>query len=157
MEQGYYHPERGYWQTTCEPAADLLASYPAGTIQVPLKPGPGYTWDGVQWQPTAAEEPAQPTRAQLVAEIDARRDAALAAGVMHDGVLYHADTTFLLEMLAMLQGYQLGLLSGTQAVRSKSGTTLHLTAAQITAVAAAVGAQRQAVYAQSWAEKDALP
>ena len=49
MEHGFYHPDQGYWQTTSEPSPDILASYPAGTTQVPTKPGGGYMWDGVAW------------------------------------------------------------------------------------------------------------
>jgi len=49
MEQGFYHPDRGYWQTTNEPAAHILASYPAGTIIVPLKPGDHYEWIDGEW------------------------------------------------------------------------------------------------------------
>lgn len=50
MEYGFFHMTKGYWQTTGEPPADILAGYPDGTIQVPIKPGRGYTWDGAQWQ-----------------------------------------------------------------------------------------------------------
>lgn len=49
MEYGFYHADRGYWQTTCRPCAEILASYPAGTVEVPLKPGAGYEWDGETW------------------------------------------------------------------------------------------------------------
>jgi len=49
MEIGFYHPSVGYWQTTNEPPASVLASYPQGTVQVPLKPGENYEWDGA-WQ-----------------------------------------------------------------------------------------------------------
>ena len=46
MEHGFYHPSRGYWQTTNEPPAHIMAAYPEGTVQVPLKPGPEYEWTG---------------------------------------------------------------------------------------------------------------
>lgn len=49
MEKGFYHPERGYWQTLCEPPAEILATYPVGTFEVPLKPSPLHTFDGSQW------------------------------------------------------------------------------------------------------------
>jgi hypothetical protein len=49
MEQGFYHPTVGYWQTVSEPSAQILAAYPEGTVSVPLMPGPGYTFDGAQW------------------------------------------------------------------------------------------------------------
>lgn len=49
MEKGFYHPTLGYWQTTNEPPDEILASYAAGTIEVPVMPGPGYTFDGANW------------------------------------------------------------------------------------------------------------
>ncbi|MCI9865513.1 hypothetical protein RHIZ_06105 [Rhizobium skierniewicense] len=41
-EFGFYHPDRGYWQTTNEPSEEILESYPEGTIEYPLKPGNNY-------------------------------------------------------------------------------------------------------------------
>lgn len=41
-EFGFYHPVVGYWQTTSEPSADILETYPEGTIPYPLKPGEHY-------------------------------------------------------------------------------------------------------------------
>lgn len=38
MEHGFYHPDRGYWQTTDAPNQKTLGNYPEGTIEVPLKP-----------------------------------------------------------------------------------------------------------------------
>jgi hypothetical protein len=49
MEQGFYHPDRGYWQAISTPSEEVLDSYPEGTIQVPLRPGPEYTWNGSEW------------------------------------------------------------------------------------------------------------
>lgn len=50
-EIGFYHPSWGYWQTLGTPSEELLATYPNGTEQVLLKPGPGYAYDGAQWVP----------------------------------------------------------------------------------------------------------
>lgn len=52
MEKGFYHPKRGYWQTTNEPPQHILDGYPEGTVEVPLKPGPDYNWNGSQWEHT---------------------------------------------------------------------------------------------------------
>lgn len=49
MEYGYYHPEAGYWQTITQPTQDTLDSYPEGTVNVPLKPGKGYEYNGTEW------------------------------------------------------------------------------------------------------------
>lgn len=97
------------------------------------------------------------SRAQQVAAIEAERDATIAAGVLHFGTLYHADETFLTEMLGRIMGYQAGVYSGPLPVRTKENTTVLLDQAQHVALAAAVGAHRQAAYSKSWADKDALP
>jgi hypothetical protein len=67
MEKGFYHPERGYWQTVGgDPGTTILRhdlvgdppvkqpvyvvdTYPAGTIVVPLKPGQDYEWVEGEW------------------------------------------------------------------------------------------------------------
>lgn len=97
------------------------------------------------------------SRAQQVAAIEAERDATIAAGVLHFGTLYPADDTFLAEMLGRIMGYQAGVYSGSLPVRTKENTTVLLDQAQHVALAAAVGAHRQAAYSKSWADKDALP
>ena len=56
MEIGYFHPDRGYWQTVSVPTPETVAAYPAGTVEIPLIPGEGYTWDGAAWQPPAAPD-----------------------------------------------------------------------------------------------------
>ncbi len=107
-------------------------------------------------------DPPPPTpeqvRATAVADIERRRDDALRAGVDVAGTRYHSDDTFLTELLGMLLGYQAGVYApaDTQAIRTMDNTVVQLNAQQITALASAVGAHRRAVYAQSWAEKDAL-
>lgn len=108
----------------------------------------------------ALQDPSPPSSAQLrtvaLAEIEQRRDEALRAGVVLNGARYHTDETFLTELLGLLMGYQVGIYSGTQDIRTMDNTIVQLTVQEITAVAAAVGVHRKAVYAQSWAEKDAL-
>ena len=49
MEKGFFHVNRGYWQTTDEPSEEVLATYPEGTIEVPIKPGPFHEWNGSEW------------------------------------------------------------------------------------------------------------
>lgn len=101
-------------------------------------------------------EPAPVSRAQIVAAIEAKRDAALAAGMVHDGARFYADDTFLTELLGRIMGYQAGVYSGSLPVRTKDGATIMLDQAQHVSLAAAVGAYRQATYVESWAAKDAL-
>jgi hypothetical protein len=49
METGFYHPTRGYWQTTSAPSQAILDGYPDGTVEVPLKPSAAHEWDGSVW------------------------------------------------------------------------------------------------------------
>lgn len=61
MEYGFFHPDRGYWQTTNQPSESVLATYPQGTVQVPIKPGADYELVDGAWQATdPAPEPKQP-------------------------------------------------------------------------------------------------
>lgn len=53
MEYGFFHPDRGYWQTIGTPSEEILGSYPQGTVSVPLRPAENFTWDGIQWVETA--------------------------------------------------------------------------------------------------------
>lgn len=53
MEQGFYHPARGYWQAIdvidADHLAKLMLTYPEGTVQVPVKPGVDYEWQDDEW------------------------------------------------------------------------------------------------------------
>lgn len=49
MEYGYFHPDRGYWQTTNKPSQGILEGYPAGTVEIPLRPAGRFDWDGFKW------------------------------------------------------------------------------------------------------------
>lgn len=69
MEKGFHHADRGYWQTTGEPSPAIRMSYPPGTVEVPLKPGAGFEWDGSVWVPPSAPEP---TAEDVYAERDRR-------------------------------------------------------------------------------------
>jgi len=55
--------------------AELLASYPPGTVQVPLKPGADYEWDGEAWaySPPALspQEIVEQFRVAIQAHVDA--------------------------------------------------------------------------------------
>lgn len=77
MEYGFYHPERGYWQTVSMPSDDVIASYPEGTIEVPLKPSALHRFDGTQWVAPTAEE----LTAEMARQVRANRDYILATVV----------------------------------------------------------------------------
>jgi hypothetical protein len=50
-EHGFYHPIAGYWQTISTPTNKHRADYPAGTVEVPLRPSKLHTWNGSSWVP----------------------------------------------------------------------------------------------------------
>lgn len=49
IEKGFYHPQRGYWQTTGEVPQRIFGGYPAGTIEVPVKPSANHVWQDGSW------------------------------------------------------------------------------------------------------------
>ena len=49
MEKGFFHENIGYWQTTNQPSAEIMATYPSGTVEVPLMPAENHSWDGTKW------------------------------------------------------------------------------------------------------------
>jgi len=55
MEHGFYHPTAGYWQAIETPSEATRAAYPEGTVEVPLRPGDGYTYSGTNWVPPLQE------------------------------------------------------------------------------------------------------
>lgn len=55
MEYGFISPDGTYWQTNSEPSPEAIASYPNGTIEVPLRPNHLYTWGGTQWNAPTKE------------------------------------------------------------------------------------------------------
>ena len=42
---GFYHPDRGYWQVTGDVPDHIRDGWPAGTVEVPLKPAADHEWD----------------------------------------------------------------------------------------------------------------
>lgn len=49
MEHGFFHPDRGYWQTNDDVPAEIKSEYPEGTIEVPLKPSRWCNLENGQW------------------------------------------------------------------------------------------------------------
>jgi hypothetical protein len=65
MEYGFYHPDRGYWQTNSDVSQDILDGYPEGTIEVPLRPIGNFNWDGVEWVELPPDLEALTTEARI--------------------------------------------------------------------------------------------
>ncbi len=81
-DRGFYHPDHGYWQAISDVPEDILASYPEGTVEVPLMPEARATWDGQQWQPAP---PPTPSVEGYSAAVQAHLDAAARARLYTDG------------------------------------------------------------------------
>lgn len=111
-----------------------------------------------EFGPVQEYTPPPKTREQRIAEIEAQRDALLAAGFWFNGQLFHADPIFQSQLQAFLLAWNIGLLdaAATVAIRRKDDVTVQMGRAEVTALAAALMQHVQGIYAQSWAAKDAL-
>ena len=69
-EKGFYHPQNGYWQAIG--GADV-SRYPAGTIEVPLKPSAQHQWDGSAWVPIPPDPAKQAAAEAKAARINASK------------------------------------------------------------------------------------
>jgi len=49
MAHGFFHPDKGYWQTNTYPAEKYRAEYPEGYVEVPLKPSQHHHYTGNEW------------------------------------------------------------------------------------------------------------
>lgn len=98
-------------------------------------------------------------RAARLANIDRDRDAALAAGFLHNGFSYHCDPTFQSQVQAFLLAWQVGMLpaQATVSIRRHDNVTETMTRDEVAALGGALMAYVQQVYAASWAAKDSLP
>lgn len=78
QEFGWFHPDRGYWQTTGEPPEDILADYPEGTVQAPIRPSADHQLDEVtlQWVHTPVVIDLAALKVALKAAIDAAAEVA---------------------------------------------------------------------------------
>lgn len=83
MEIGFYHPDRGYWQTTGMPRKKILDGYPDGYEQIPVKPSNLHAWDGAAW--------VLGTRVIEADEVDAERNRRINSGFRFDGHVYQSD------------------------------------------------------------------
>ena len=122
-------------------------------VLFPEKPSPHHAWD---W-------PTKSWRPNLDAAREAQRqswntwrDRELIAGYHHNGHVFHSDDRFMAELQLILKGYERGYLTGTSAIRTRDNAVLQMTQAEIEGLLLLIGLRRQAIYAQSWAGKDAL-
>ena len=86
--------------------AELLASYLEGTVQVPIKPGANYEWDGEEW---VYVEPAV-----TAAQVDAERDRRVRDAFAFGGTLFQLDETSQARITAMGADARFAVLAGAQ-------------------------------------------
>lgn len=79
MERGYFHPDRGYWQTTGAVPDYTLATYPEGTVEVPLKPSRLHEWNGTEWV-EVTPDPAEALAAERAGMVCSRLQGRLVLG-----------------------------------------------------------------------------
>ena len=110
MEHGFFHPVAGYWQTISTPSDDIRASYPDGTVEVPLQPSNLHTWSGSAWVSPSQDQ----VDAAQAAVIRATRDNILASIVdpIVSNPLRWADMTA--EQQAAWAAYRQALLDISQ-------------------------------------------
>jgi hypothetical protein len=122
-------------------------------IRRPQSPSPHHEWDWVtkSWLPNL--DAARESQRQAW---NAWCDRELIAGYTHNGHVFHSDDRFIAELQLILKGYERGHLTGTSAIRTLDNAVLQMTHAEIESLLLLIGLRRQAIYAQSWAGKDAL-
>ena len=140
MERGFHHHEWGYWQTNSDVSPEILATYPEGTVEVPLMPEAGAIWAGNQWLPSPP-----PSLEETFEAIRLRRDQAIAAGTTVAGIPVQTDETSQTRIMgaavaAMLDpGY-------TVQWKTATGDFVTLTAAQVIGIASAIRAHVQGCF-----------
>ena len=122
-------------------------------VPFPEKPSPHHEWDWTtkSWLPNL-----DATRESQRQAWNAWRDRELIAGYPHNGHVLHSDDRFIAELQLLLKGYEQGYTTGTSAIRTLDNAVLQMPQAEIESLLLLIGLHRQAIYAQSWAGKDAL-
>ena len=83
MEHAFFHPSSGrVWIAIETPSAEILATYPEGTVEIPLPPGPDHQWSGEAWvhvPPPPAPDPVPSPVSALQARLALKRAGLLPA------------------------------------------------------------------------------
>lgn len=121
--------------------AELMSTYPEGTVQIPLKPGADYEWQDGEW----VQVEAVLTEADLLAYAAAKRFEVETGGITVSGQTI--DTSR--ESQSMITGaYAYSQAHPEETIRFKAASGwVTLDAATMAAIATAVGAHVQACFA----------
>jgi len=147
MELGFYHPDRGYWQAIAGDAANLLATYPAGTIQVPIRPGADHHWQGGQWVEVPA--PLEELRVARLAALADKRWRVETGGVMVAGALVRTDATSQSKITGAVSLFDNDPELVSIDWEAQPGVWVTLDAASMRAIGIAVGRHVQACFSHA--------
>ncbi len=118
MEIGFYHPERGYWQTTEEPSDNIKAAYPEGTVEVPLKPSAHHTWIDGKW------EYERPDWDKWSVSMEAERR--INEGILINGIRFRCDTDSISRLEGLVRGFERGAV-GSEGKTYKTSAGVDIT------------------------------
>ena len=163
MEVGFYHPDRGYWQTTGDVPEHILQGYPEGTVEVPIKPGVAYEWAGKVWAYVPPDPAEVLARARV--GVDAERTRRITRGNAFPVVGIAKpiplegrpqDQTVYLALLTRAMGYKsAGVTAPVLIVRDAADVIHQLTPDQMISLVGQAMGWFERVMAASWALKDA--
>ena len=83
-EHGWFHPDRGYWQTTSYPPEDIINEYPQGTVATTTtKPSADHEWEDGAW---VHRPPLEPTSEELRARMSGLTARQLRLGLLNANI-----------------------------------------------------------------------
>lgn len=118
-------------------------------------PNPDGTWTSTPKDPAVIEAE---RKARAYSEANAVREAELNAGFLHNGKRYHCDPVFQGQIVGFIAAYREGILPDAYlaSIRTHANVNTLMSRAELLAMAGAMMAHVQGIYARSWAVKDAL-
>lgn len=125
MERGFYHPDRGYWQTTGDVPESIRADYPDGTREVPVKPGTSYEWTEGEWV-FVEPELAPPVEVEPVRIACALRVAVADETVIAVGGSYRVAAMIYLDVGTFLAVFSQGLGTAEPYVIPNNGVAISI-------------------------------
>ncbi len=143
-EHGFFHPDRGYWQAVSHVPDEVLAAYPEGTIEVPLKPGADFEWTGAEW--ALQPKPLANLKSEKVAALASKRWQVETGGIVVGGATIATDR----ESQSLIDGAYAGALRHPGTVIKFKGVDgwVTLDAATMIAIGDAVFFHVQACFAR---------
>lgn len=144
MSNGFFHPDRGYWQAIGDVSDAVLAAYPDGTIEVPLKPGADFEWTGTEW--TLPPKPLADLKLEKLAALAAKRWQVETGGIVVGGAAIATDR----DSQSLIDGAYAGALRHPDTIIKFKGVDgwVTLDAATMIAICDAVFFHVQACFAR---------